>query len=89
MFASSTRYVGDYDRVTATLDKVIQRNESRQDRLLSQLEDLGQRQITTIRDQTDVLARERRYELRTDVEMVMLTYRLLLLDPGGSAENIL
>ncbi len=42
-----------------------------------------------VTDMADVLARERRYELRTDVEMVMLTYRLLLLDPGGSAENIL
>ena len=42
-----------------------------------------------VADMVGVLGRERRYELHTDVEMVMLTYRLLLLDPGGSAENIL
>ncbi|MBF4476802.1 hypothetical protein SAMN02745947_05490 [Rhodococcus rhodochrous J3] len=42
-----------------------------------------------VADMADVLARERRYELRTDVEMVMLTYRLLLLDPGGGIENML
>lgn len=37
----------------------------------------------------DVLGPDRRYELRTAVDMVLLTYRLLLLGPGGSGENSL